>query len=223
MNNLINDIQIMRSIFGDIPKDAIRNIEGELSELDSNTDINIFLQKSSLSPSTLLSALRIKDVSSQIDVKIHTLGILLSLPYILESPEKIISTSLGAGNTGREFDLMTDKRVAEFTFIKWQGGSETIRQNRVFKAYFHLSLDSSKKKRQLFLTGKQEAITFLKGGRALESVLQSKDQTAEKFFDKYDTYKYVGEFYEKHSSEVEIIDLFEITPFFRDVYAQIGI
>jgi hypothetical protein len=36
------------------------------------------------------------------------------------------------GNAGREFDLTTDQRVAEFRAIEWQGGPERIRQNSLF-------------------------------------------------------------------------------------------
>jgi hypothetical protein len=31
---------------------------------------------------------------------------------------------IGAGYTGREFDLETNYRVAEFKFIHWRGGPE---------------------------------------------------------------------------------------------------
>jgi hypothetical protein len=39
--------------------------------------------------------------------------------------------------TGRSFDLETSDRVAvaEFKFIRWQGGPESIRQNQLFKLY----------------------------------------------------------------------------------------
>jgi hypothetical protein len=36
---------------------------------------------------------------------IHAVGILTALPHILEHDERIETLSLGAGNTGRQFDL----------------------------------------------------------------------------------------------------------------------
>jgi hypothetical protein len=75
----------------------------------------------------------IKQLAGQINVVIHALGILLCLPHILRPGEVIEYVSLGAGNTGRAFDLETNLRVAEFKFIRWQGGPESIRENSLFK------------------------------------------------------------------------------------------
>jgi hypothetical protein len=80
----------------------------------------------------------VKQLAAQIDVVIHTLGILLCLPHILRPGEIVEYVSLGAGNTGRAFDLETNLRIAEFKFIRWQGGPESIRQNSVFKDFFRI-------------------------------------------------------------------------------------
>lgn len=91
------------------------------------------------SHSTLAGAGELKRILGQLNVVIHALGMLLCLPNILEPTEIIESVSLGAGNTGRAFDLETDRRVAEFKFINWQGGAESIRQNGVFKDFYLLA------------------------------------------------------------------------------------
>lgn len=52
----------------------------------------------------------------------HAAGIMVALPWILESGEIVESLSLGAGNTGRDHDLETNRRIAEFKFIDWRGG-----------------------------------------------------------------------------------------------------
>ncbi|WP_283814259.1 hypothetical protein [Bradyrhizobium aeschynomenes] len=44
---------------------------------------------------------------------------MLCLPHILEEGEIVDYVSLGAGNTGRPFDLETNRRIAEFKFIHW--------------------------------------------------------------------------------------------------------
>src|SRR5436305_14059511 len=59
----------------------------------------------------------VKQLAGQINVVIHALGILLCLPHILRPGEIIEYVSLGAGNTGRAFDLETNQRIAEFEFI----------------------------------------------------------------------------------------------------------
>jgi hypothetical protein len=68
----------------------------------------------------------IKHLARQINVVIHTLGILLCLPHILRAGEVIHYVALGAGNTGRSLDLETNVRVAEFKFTHWQGRPESI-------------------------------------------------------------------------------------------------
>ena len=80
---------------------------------------------------TLTGALTIKQLSAQIDVVIHTLGILTSLPYILKRGETIQSLSLGAGNTGRHHDLETDRQIAEFKFIQWRERSGAVDRRAV--------------------------------------------------------------------------------------------
>jgi hypothetical protein len=63
----------------------------------------------------------LKAAAGQINVIVHAVGILLALPHILEPGETIQHVSLGAGNTGRLFDLETSHRIAEFKFIQWRG------------------------------------------------------------------------------------------------------
>jgi hypothetical protein len=95
---------------------------------------------------------RIKGLAAQIDVILHTVGILLSLPHVLLPGERIISLSLGAGNTGRDCDMETDQQIAEFKFIKWKG-ADTFRQNTLFVDLFHLAEADTNKRRVLYVTG----------------------------------------------------------------------
>ena len=53
----------------------------------------------------LSAAAELKQLTSQIDVTIHALGILLCLPYILKDGETIEYISLGAGNTRPEISI----------------------------------------------------------------------------------------------------------------------
>ena len=138
----------------------------------------------------------------------HALGILTALPYILDQDEQIKYLSLGAGNTGNDFDLETDKRVAEFKFTNWQGSPESIRQNRLFIDFFNLAEQETQKRKCLYVIDKKYPLCFLNGGRALNSVLSKNQKAATKFFSKYvDRYKVVSEYYRDFSQKVEIIEL----------------
>jgi hypothetical protein len=136
---------------------------------------------------TLLAGLEIKRLAGQINVIVHACGILAAVPHILEEDERIESVSLGAGNTGKEFDLTTDRRVAEFKFIAWRGGPEAIRQNSVFKDFLKLLWDKSGRRKQLYLTGVEEAKKFFQGGRALDSVLSRNVRLKADFVARYGT------------------------------------
>lgn len=85
------------------------------------------LGSSGIDREVLAAAAALKRLAGQINVSIHAMGILLCLPHILEPYESVKYMSLGAGNTGRKFDLETNYRIAEFKFIHWRGGPESVR------------------------------------------------------------------------------------------------
>lgn len=166
------------------------------------------LSSFSASGDALASAGHLKRLVGQLNVVIHALGILLCLPNILESGEVIESVSLGAGNSGRMFDVETDRRVAEFKFIRWRGGAETIRQNSLFKDFYVLAEHDTAKKKCLYVLDTHHPLKFLNGGRALDSVL-SKDVTLyRQFRSKYGSqYGTVREYYQPRRSVVLIDDV----------------
>jgi hypothetical protein len=155
-------------------------------------------------------------VAGQINVIIHAAGILCSLPRILEPGEIVESVSLGAGNTGRRFDLETNRRVAEYKFIDWQGGPESIRQNSLFKDFFELAEFETKKSKHIYVLGTSFPMRFLKGGRALTSVLSRFPTILQKITVKYGAdVTRVRDYYELKKHEVEIVD---VSPYIgRDV------
>jgi len=162
------------------------------------------------------AAVAVKRAAGQINVLIHALGILLALPHVLETNEVIRTVSLGAGNTGRPYDLETDRRVAEFKFIAWRGGAEAIRQNSVFVDLLHLLQDQSGRKRFLYVLHKEIPLRFLQGNRSITSVLSKNAAAANSFTGLYgDRYKRVSEWYrgEVHG-KVEIVDLSRVLPSF---------
>lgn len=167
-----------------------------------------FLESAGVGREALGAAAEMKRLAGQINVTIHALGILLCLPHILEQGERVEYVSLGAGNTGREFDLETNLRVAEFKFIRWRGGAESIRQNSVFKDYLLLAEHPTAKRKHLYLLGTEHAHRFLRGGRALSSLLSRNDKLKKMFADRFgDEFRTVGEYFAVHSGAVQIQDV----------------
>jgi hypothetical protein len=159
----------------------------------------------------------IKHLAGQINVVVHALGILLCLPHILEPGEVIDYVSLGAGNTGRAFDLETNKRIAEFKFIHWQDGPEAIRQNSLFKDFYEMAEHPTKRQKFLYVIGTEHGEKFFNGGRAISSVLSRhvklKTQFAENFGDRYRT---VRDYYVPRKDLVVIQD---VSPFVPELVA----
>ena len=172
------------------------------------------LKKEKVEAPLLDAAMVVKRAAGQINVVIHALGILLALPHLLEGDEEVLSTSLGAGNTGRAFDLETDRRVAEFKFIAWRGGAEAVRQNSVFIDLLHLLQDQSGRRRFLYVLNKDIPLKFLHGNRAIGSILSRSSAADSLFRSLYGTrYERVSQWYANEvRHEVEIVDLNEVLP-----------
>ncbi|HTT49755.1 MAG TPA: hypothetical protein VMG39_17325 [Pseudolabrys sp.] len=117
--------------------------------------------------------------------------------------------SLGAGNTGREFDLETNRRIAEFKFIHWRGGPEAIRQNQLFKDFYLLSESRSLKRKYLYVLGTEHPLRFFNGRRALAtSVLTRNDALLRQFKAAHgDKYAVVRDYYLPHKDRVQIVDV----------------
>jgi len=154
------------------------------------------------------SALAVKRVAGQINVIIHSAGILQSLSSILEKGERIENVSLGAGNTGRHFDLETNLRIAEYKFIDWQGGPETIRQNSVFKDFFELAEYETSKRKYLYVVGTEYPLKFFASGRALTSVLSRNPDLLSRIRGKYGaSVTKVRDYYGMKKDAVQICDV----------------
>ncbi len=186
---------------------TLSRIEGAVQGVTAK-DYQAFLLEAGADRSVLKAAAEMKRLAGQINVTIHALGILLCLPHILEPNERVEYVSLGAGNNGRRFDLETNLRVAEFKFIRWRGGAESIRQNAIFKDYLQLAESETTKRKYLYLLGTEHALKFFNGGRALQSVLSRNDKVRELFFNRFgDTFKKVRDYYHAHNGLVMIEDV----------------
>lgn len=214
----INDIATVQSLAGEHGlTHRIGSLETAIAG-KSASEVAAVLLKDGLDESSLTAAVAVKRVAGQINVIVHALGILTALPYILEPGETIESLSLGAGNTGRDHDLVTDRRIAEFKFIEWRGGPESIRQNGLFIDLFNLASSVSAKRKVMYVVGKAIPMRFLRNYRALNSVLSKDAATAARFRGLYgDKFRTVGEYFATISSSVEITDLAEVVPVWRDL------
>ena len=186
---------------------TLGHIEGAVRGL-SVEDCGAFLESEGVDHEALVAAAELKRLAGQVNVTIHALGILLCLPHILEEGETVAYVSLGAGNTGRQFDLETNRRVAEFKFIRWRGGAEAIRQNSIFKDFYLLAEHRTSKRKCLYVLGTQHVRTLLRGGRALTSVLSRNNKLRALYFERFgERFRTVGEYYSVHSHLVEIEDV----------------
>lgn len=171
-------------------------------------DIPDFLTLHKIDANVLSAAAALKLLAGQINVAIHAAGILMSLPHVLEDGEAVEYVSLGAGNTGRNFDLETNKRVAEFKFIRWCGGAETIRQNALFKDMFQMAETNTSKRKVMYVLGTHYPLKFLTGGRAMSSILSRNIKLEKTFRARYgDRYPKVRDWYQDHGHKVEIADM----------------
>lgn len=161
----------------------------------------------------LSAAYAVKRVAGQINVLIHAVGGLLLLPKSMEPGKKIEYVSLGAGSSGRAFDLETDRRVAEFKFIHWRGEADTIRQNSLFKDFYLLAENPTPKRKELYVLDTRYPHKFLRAGRALRSVLSKNVTLWEEFQSKYgNTYETVSDYYAVRQHGVAILDATPLVP-----------
>ena len=186
---------------------TLRCIETSIRGI-TRDDCSPFLRQLDADQNAFEAAVEIKRLAAQIDVTVHALGILICLRHILESGERIECVSLGAGNTGRDFDLETNFRVAEFKFIRWRGGAESIRQNQVFKDFFELAESDTTKRKYLYLQSTYHALKFLQGGRSIDSVLSRNHKVRTRFFSRHGKrFRKVGEYFTAYHNEVNIVDI----------------
>jgi hypothetical protein len=213
-------IHLLQGFRGADLTQTIYQIEKSLrgASADSYTSV---LATSGAKAEVLGAAGLIKQLAGQINVVIHALGILLCLPHILRPGEIIDYVSLGAGNTGRAFDLETNLRVAEFKFIRWQGGPESIRQNSLFKEFYEMAEHNTPKEKYLYVLGTEHGEKFFNGGRALSSVLRTatlRNRFNEKFGNQYRT---VRDYYVPRKGQVVIQDVSPFVPELVAVAAEV--
>jgi hypothetical protein len=199
---------------------TIGRIEAELTQV-GKAQVGATNQSFGINLDLLLAAVAVKRASAQIDVAIHTVGILYALTRILEEDEVVECLSLGAGNANCDFDLVTDRRIAEFKFIHWQKKGNAVRNKTLFQDFFKLVREGTPKKKYLYLLETDTALRFLEGDRDVFKVLDRNKRLADDFIRRYgQEYRTVGEYYRDHKDKVQIVRLAEKVPEF-EMFMQI--
>ncbi|NQV16637.1 hypothetical protein HQ531_14335 [bacterium] len=217
--NLSESFELLLAFSGNDLTQRLSIIEESLKNKTAMS-IRPILASEGVNKPVLEAAGQIKQVAGQIHVIIHAVGILLTLPELLSEDEVIESLSLGAGNTGRDFDLETTKRIAEFKFIRWHGGSESIRQNSLFKDFYMLAESDTIKSKYLYVLGTEIPLKFFNGKRAISSVFSKNVSLLKHISDKHPSCRVVSDYYLKHIDEVEIVNIMPYLQGF-DVLTQV--
>ena len=159
------------------------------------------------------SALIVRERIGMIDTLIHAAVITQVLPRILEPGETVVKRpSLGAGNDpDRVFDLETTHRVAEFKLSSWKG-HDGMRQRGLFADVVGLSLDTSGRRRQVFVVGDYPVRFLRTSGRNASKTLSKaalKLRTPEGLSEEMT----VSEF--TLAAQIEVVDLKDLIPKLR--------
>jgi len=200
-------VQAIQDFQGASLTENLSKIETEIVGIETDKAFQ-FCDEIGVDANFLNLALSIKSMASQINVIIHAAGILHSLKTLLDDGERVESVSLGAGNTGKKFDLETNFRVAEYKFIDWKGGAEAIRQNGIFKDFYELAEHETTKKKYLYVVDTTHPLRFFNGGRALTSVLSRYPNMIGSVSEKYGKdIQVVRDYYALHKDTVSICDV----------------
>lgn len=114
------------------------------------------------------------------------------------------------------YSLQTNRRIAEFKFMRWRGGSESIRQNSLFKDFYQLAESRTRKSRFLYLLELERPLKFLRGQRALTSVMSRNTPLLRDFRRRYGTrFQVVRDYYGYRRDRVQLVDLTSIVPEFK--------
>ncbi len=218
----MRDTEPMTSLSDSI--DAIARFEGislklRISQLEkalqhaSPSDCLVLLSEQGISSDLLRSGAMVKHAAAQIDVVLHAIGILVSLPHLLREGETIQALSLGAGTGASSFDLETDVRIAEFKFANWQGGADSMRQKALFKDFYSLAEAETTKERYLYVTDATHPRQFLNSQTTLRSAMSRNARLWERFQQRYgERFSVVYEYFQYRRDLVNIVALSEVLP-----------
>ena len=217
MNEIVEASKLLQAFKGDSFTKRVSKLENDFNDVN-RVEAAERIEQQQIGQELFTAAMLIKHNSSQINEVIHALGILISLPSILNDGERVEAMSLAAGNTGKGFDLETSERIAEFTFIEWKGGPDVIRKNKVFKDFYFLAEADTGKEKELYSIGTSHVLSFLHSRRSLSPILEGNAKLGKSFREKYGTqFRTVREYYSTKKDDVNIRDVSEYFPTLKQI------
>lgn len=199
-----NSIKVIRDFKGNNLKLKLNELKSSIVKEQSYPDLSEIYK----------SALDIKKLSAQIDEIVHATGIIQCLPKILKQGEKVIDLSLASGADGEGIDLITDKRIAEFKFARWQESKANgMRKRQVFADLVNLYLHPTTKSKELYVFNAEKIKKFFESKKATWKNVLSKSGGLDNRLEEYlNSKKITGQFLNDvySISNVSIYDLDEI-------------
>lgn len=182
-----------------------------------------------------LATLALKILAGEVDVLLHAVGIAAALPHVLGDGERVLSVSVdhdGGGTAGSAGlgvgDLVTDRQVAEFTFIRWAVvGGNSQREVKLLRDLIKLDLlddeQADGRRRILYVTGGAPALRFLTSNQTIASKLRNSAGILTRFEAHHGgTFVGIGAYWAhlQAAGRVELVDLHEIAPSLRPPTAE---
>jgi hypothetical protein len=200
-------------IGGGRPRTRVAQLERLIAGAEQ-VELGAVLEREHIDDLVLRAALLVKQFAGEVNVIIHAVGILLTLPFIMERGERVLEASLGASTGGRPYDLQTTLPIAEFKFTRWRG-HDAVRQREVFADFVNLAeaVDDGRR-RQLFVAGALRPTYFPRASqRKLSSVCERRPEVLGRIRQRHgDLFQTVAEYTAACGDRVEIIDLAQILP-----------
>jgi hypothetical protein len=214
--------------FAEVARFKDSDLKGRIAQLEaaatgcSREALNDLAAQEGVSVALLRAAVSVKRAAAQIDAVVHATGMLLCLMDILNNDEVVETISLGAGNTGKQFDLETNRQIAEFTFIEWKGGSESIRKQKLFKDFYTLAEAVTHKERYLYFLGDIHLRKVFHSRSSCKGMLQTYAPLRDEFLKQYDAALSVCEYYEKRKGLVILQNLSAVSPTAAQIFPAAG-
>jgi hypothetical protein len=192
----------------------VGELETELEGANADTALAAAAD-AGVTPRLLSEALMVRRHLGRLNDLIHATAIALALPRILEDGESVVSrpTLETTGDRGNGFDLVTDRRVANFQVGVWTG-KDAIRKRMVFQDLVHLAAQHSGRRAELYVAG-QAPLEFLRESRSPVSWALNfgPAPTRQLFVERFgDTNLPIQVFTRVAAAHVRIIDLTEVLP-----------
>ncbi|HEX8105749.1 MAG TPA: hypothetical protein VF533_24250 [Solirubrobacteraceae bacterium] len=166
-----------------------------------------------LTAATFAASLLVREELGKLSDLIHATGIALALPHLLEAGEVLKTPSLAAGNDpGRQYDVETNVRAAEFKFARWTNGGNGGREKDLFKDLVLLTQAPMPLRAEIYVRGPRPA-RFL-AGRASARKQLKRSQAVLAVFDAQvsDPEVTVAAYVAAYAERVRVIDLEEAVP-----------